>query len=321
MKLSLQVHTGKVELPAVLLIHGLGMNSNFWVAPEKCFILGGLAPLTIFLTNTFEKGDKTISFGLEDPGIQGLWHCLKAAGFSLASWTQSQPLGPIQLAVDELRTVIDTIRSKWPDKSIYIIGHSRGGLVARRLLLENNSGDIDGFITICSPHSGTGMAKFARYLKPAGTLLQKIIPHNSKAALTKALNRLAAFLQSPAIAELTPESAFIASIQKPLPKELRTLSFGGTNPALFQAMVNMPGDHHKIIRFPSLLAGIIPAGHYPEELTPGLGDGLVSAASARLAAGRHHDFPANHVKAAFVPEIHGIILDFLNEKHRADREY
>jgi pimeloyl-ACP methyl ester carboxylesterase len=321
MKQDYSLHAGKPEKGVVILIHGLGMNSNFWDAPEKSFILGGLAPLTIFLTKTFEKGDKTISFGSEDPGIRGLWHCLKEAGFSLASWSQSQPLGPIQLAVEELRLVIDTVRSNWPDKSIYIIGHSRGGLVARRLLLENITGDIAGFITICSPHSGTGMAKFARYLKPAGTVLQKIIPHNAKATLTGALNRLAAFLQSPAIAELTPESAFIASIQKPLPEKMRTLSFGGTNPALFQAMVNLPGDHHKIIRFPGLLAGIIPAGHYPEELTPGLGDGLVSAASAKLAAGRHHDFPANHVKAAFVPEIHGLILDFLNEKHRADREY
>ena len=311
MKVSLKVHTGKPEMPVVLLIHGLGMNNYFWVDPEKCSVLGGLAPLTVFLTDASEKSANTISFGSVDPQTQGLWNCLKSAGFSLASWSQSQPLGPIQVAVAELKTVLENVRKKWPGKAIYLIGHSRGGLIARRFLLEEGANDIEGLVTICSPHAGTGMAKFSLFLKPAGVLLEKMIPTQSKATLTKALGRLSVFLQSPAIAELTPESEFMVSMQKTLPREMRKLSFAGTSPALFQVIVRLPAGNHKVVMFPDMLAGIIPSGHLPRELTPGHGDALVSAASAKLSGSKYYDFPVNHVRAAYDKKVHSIILDFL----------
>jgi pimeloyl-ACP methyl ester carboxylesterase len=312
MKLSLKTHPGKPEMPVVLLIHGLGMNNYFWVDPQKCFVLGGLAPLTIFLTDAEGIPDNTISFGSLDPDTQGLWNCLKSEGFSLASWTQSQPLGPIQIAIDELKTALAKIRNKWPDKPVYLVGHSRGGLIARRHLLEEPAPDIEGLITIASPHSGTDMAKFSRYLKPAGVLLEKIIPGKSKVMLTKALTRLSVFLQSPAIEELTPDSEFISSIKKPLPKQLRKLSFGGTSPALFRIIVRLNADNYKTIKFPDMLAAPILSDHLPRELTPGLGDALVSAKSARLPGSKHYDFPDNHVRAAYDHKIHKIILDFLS---------
>jgi pimeloyl-ACP methyl ester carboxylesterase len=311
MKLQLKSHAGKPEMPVVLLIHGLGMNNYIWIDPEKCYVLGGLAPLTVFLADEVQKPDNTISFGAVKPHTRGLWKSLEDEGFSLASWTQSQPLGPIQIAVDELKTVLEKVRNQWPGKRIYLVGHSRGGVIARRFLLEGNATDIGGLITICSPHSGTGMAKFSRYLKPAGVLLEKIIPDKSKATLTKALNRLSAFLQSPAIEELEPGSEFITSIQKSVPEKIRTLSFGGTSPALFQVIVRLPSGNHKVVRFPDLLAGVIPPAHLPRELIPGFGDALVSAESAKLSGSSHYDFPANHVKATYDNKIHGMILDFL----------
>jgi pimeloyl-ACP methyl ester carboxylesterase len=312
MKFSLKTHTGKPGMPVALLIHGLGMNNNFWVDPGKCQVLGGLAPLTIFLTDAVEKSDNTISFGSVTPGTQGLWDFLKSEGFSLASWTQSQPLGPIQIAIDELKTAFAKVRNKWPDKPVYLVGHSRGGLIARSFLLEEPEASIEGIVTIASPHSGTGMAKFSRFLKPAGVLLKKIIPGKSKAKLTDALERLSDFLQSPAIEELTPESKFMTSIKKPLPKQLQKLSFGGTSPALFQLIVRLPNDNYKTIKFPDMLAGAIPSEHLPRELTPGLGDALVSAKSAKLSGSKHYDFPDNHVRAAYDHNIHKIILEFLS---------
>ncbi len=311
MKISIKTHGGKPEMPVVILIHGLGMNNYFWVDPEKCFVLGGLAPLTIFLTDATGKPENTISFGSLDSGTQGLWNYLKSAGFSLASWTQRQPLGPIHVAIDELKTALETVRNKWPGKMIYLIGHSRGGLIARRFLLEEPANDIEGLITICSPHSGTGMAKFSRYLKPVGALLGKIIPDQSKVMLTKAIGRLSEFLQSPAIEELTPDSEFMASIKRPLPKQLRKLSFGGTSPALFQLIIRLNADNYKVIKFPDMLAAPILSEHLPRELTPGLGDALVSAKSAKLSGSTHYDFPDNHVRAAYDRRIHTIIRDFL----------
>jgi hypothetical protein len=93
---------------------------------------------------------------------------------------------------------------------------------------------------------------------------------------------------------------------------LKKLSFGGTSPALFQLIVRLPNGSYKTIKFPDILAGAIPSGHLPKELTPGLGDALVSAKSARLEGSKHYDFPDNHVRAAYDHKIHEIILDFLS---------
>jgi pimeloyl-ACP methyl ester carboxylesterase len=316
MRLSLKTHDGSPENPVVVLIHGLGMNNYFWVDPKKCSVLGGLAPLTVFLADPERMPANTLSFGSVGPKVEGLWNYLKAAGFSLVSWTQSQPLGPIHIAIGELEAALSAAAEKWPGRPVYLIGHSRGGLIARSLLLGKPETDVKGLITICSPHSGTDMAKFSGYLKPAGSLLEKIIPRKSKVMLTKALGRLSEFLQSPAIGELTPDSDYLKSIKKPLPEQLKKLSFGGTSPALFQLTVRLPADNHKTIKFPDLLAAAVPSEHLPKELTPGLGDALVSAASARLPDSTHHDFAFNHVRAAYDRNIHKLIVNFLSRDAR-----
>jgi pimeloyl-ACP methyl ester carboxylesterase len=308
---SLKTHSGKSDMPVIVLIHGLGMNNYFWVNPEQCYVLGGLAPLTIFLNSETEKFDNTISFGSSALHIESLWDCLGKAGFSTVSWTQSQPLGPIQVAVNELQTVVENVRHEWPGRKIYLVGHSRGGLIARQFLSAKSARDIAGLVTICSPHSGTSMAKFQRYLKPAGSFLGKILPNNARRALPKALNRLAVFLQSPAIAELEPGSEFMAGLNKSLPEQMNKLSIGGTNPVLFHMYLRLPGGNHKVIKFPDLFAGAVPSGHLPKELMPGQGDGLVTAESANLGGSNHFDFSDNHVKAAFDKEIQALILDFL----------
>lgn len=310
-KTSITLHSGNPDMPAVILIHGLGMNNYFWVDPKRCFVLGGLAPLTIFLTDTIDRSHNTISFGTTDPHIRGLWDCLKSAGYSLASWTQSQPLGPVNKAIKELATTFETVKEKWPQKPVYLVGHSRGGLIARKFLLQKPAPVIEGLITICSPHAGTDMAKFSRHLKPVGKFLEKLLPDQSRAALIKALSRISEFFQSPALEELTPQSDFIVSLQKPLPEALKKLSFGGTSPSLFKVMLRLPNSELKIIRFPDFLAPVIPEEHLPKELTPGLGDALVAAESAILSGSKHFDFSDNHVKAAYDKKIHQKILEFL----------
>ena len=96
-----------------------------------------------------------------------------------------------------------------------------------------------------------------------------------------------------------------------LPEKIRQLSFGGNNPSLFQLVVRLPGNNLKILKFPDMLCRAVPSVHLPEELTPGLGDALVSARSSRLPGSRHYDFSANHVRAAYDPELQNLIVDFL----------
>jgi hypothetical protein len=58
--------------------------------------------------------------------------------------------------------------------------------------------------------------------------------------------------------------------------------------------------------------GAIPSIHLPQELTPGLGDALVSAESAKLPGSTHYNFPDNHVKSAYDKQVQKIILEFLS---------
>lgn len=310
-------HTGKPGKPVVILVHGLGMNRYIWDDPDKCFVLGGLAPLTTFLAESPGNTEKAVTMGVVDPRIQGLWHRLAAAGFSIVSWSQSQPLGPIEVAMDEMKKTVSWVREQWPGRQIYLVGHSRGGLIARQYLLQEDPADVMGLVTICSPHAGTQMAKYAGYLNPTGSLLEKILPAESQTAVSKALKRLALFLQSPAIEELRPEAGFIRSIGAPLPERFRLLTFGGTSPALFQVYYKLKqGNDFTVLNFPDLLVRAIPSVLLPPELTPGLGDALVSAKNSRLAGSTHHDFPVNHVKAVFDADIQNTVLDFLCRKKK-----
>ena len=312
-KESLKFHSGTPGKPVVILIHGLGMNSHLWTDPGKCFVLGGLAPLTIFLTDSSGRTDRAVTMGVVDPRIQGFWHRLAAEGFSVVSWSQSQPLGPIAVAIDELKKTVEWARNKWPAEQIYLVGHSRGGLIARKYLLMEEPGNVAGLVTICSPHAGTQMAKYAGYLTPTGSLLEKILPAESQTAVTTALKRLSLFLQSPAIEELRPAADFIQSIGDPLPEKLRLLSFGGTSPALFQVYYKFnQNNEFTALKFPDLLVRAVPAVFLPPELTPGSGDALVSSLSSRLAGSTHYDHPVNHVKAAFDTDIQDAIWGFLN---------
>jgi pimeloyl-ACP methyl ester carboxylesterase len=309
---TLMFHSGIPGKPVVVLIHGLGMNSHIWTDPDKCFVLGGLAPLTIFLTDSPGSTENKVTLGKVHPGIKGLWNRLAAEGFSIVSWSQSQPLGPIAVAIDELKETVEWARNKWPAEQIYLVGHSRGGLIARKYLLLKQPENVSGLVTICSPHAGTQMAKYGGYLTPTGSFLEKILPTESQTAVATALKRLSLFLQSPAIEELSPKADFIHSIAEPLPEKLRLLSFGGTSPALFQVYYKF-NQHTDFIalKFPDLLVRAIPAEFLPQELTPGSGDALVSSKSSRLTGSKHYDLPVNHVKAAFDVNIHNTVLSFL----------
>jgi hypothetical protein len=106
----------------------------------------------------------------------------------------------------------------------------------------------------------------------------------------------------------------MTGLKRSLPLQLSKLSIGGTNPVLFHIYLRLPGNNHKVIKFPDLFAGAVPSGHMPKELIPGLGDGLVTAESANLEGSSHYDFSDNHVKAAFDKDIQTLILDFLQSK-------
>jgi acylglycerol lipase len=73
---------------------------------------------------------------------------------------------------DDLRSVIDVTRRQWPGRSLYLLGHSMGGLIALSLVVSDPSG-IDALV-VSAPVMSTGDA--SRVTVAAGKLLSRMAP-------------------------------------------------------------------------------------------------------------------------------------------------
>jgi len=129
--------------------------------------------VVIFVHGLFGKGEKTWGRFPEllrsDPLLHGAW---EPALFSYPSayvrflFLTSAP--DIQLLAQGLRTELDT---RYPESAvarIAIVGHSLGGLVARRYVLDAFRGSgrcrVDGLCLYGTPHTGAGLARAASYI-------------------------------------------------------------------------------------------------------------------------------------------------------------
>lgn len=281
MKLDIVLNKGDHNKPAVVFIHGLGMDKNIWADPAKSRILGGMFPLRILLNKRYSN---------ETPeNIRTLFHDLQLRGYPVITWSQKRPSGPMDFAVSELNEIVE-LAAGLTKKGVILIGHSRGGLIARKYLMTHSK-DMRGLITISSPHHGSAIAKIGEYLSPLGSLIAPLIPAGKKGLLAGAIKRIAEFLRSGAFLELLPESDFFRTLKDGPLNDLSYASFGGTSPTLFNVYN---------LSFPDILENIIPAQFYPEELKKGRGDGLVSAESSKFPwAHEHHNVHCNHAEILF----------------------
>ncbi len=311
---DLRVYAGKADRPVVVLVHGFGMTGHFWSEPHRCRVLGGLAPVTVFLNEPpapTQPGH--YSTGRPAADVRGLGLRLLDAGFGVVSWSQADPLGPIGRAVDELAELMGMVGVRFGGRPVVLVGHSRGGLVARLYLQRvGTPGPVAGLVTLSSPHGGTRLAEYSRFLQPLGLFLKKILPTTSAGRVAQAMSRMAHFLASPAIEELTPTSAVIESLAG-VPAPVPSLSIGGTDPGLgtfyVRLRVDQPWHPYSLA---DIVARLVPGDRLPPELVAGRGDGLVTAASSILEGGEHADFPVNHVAAAFDRSIAMTVCRFLD---------
>jgi pimeloyl-ACP methyl ester carboxylesterase len=289
MKLDSVVQQGDSSNPAAIFIHGLGMDKNIWVDPGSSRILGGMLPLKILFSNRFS--------GVSAEQMQTLFDDLKIRGHSVITWSQRRPAGPIGFAVAELREIMKMAHEVTQD-GIILIGHSRGGLIGRKYLL-NNDPAVRGLITIATPHQGSSAARFTKYVSPLVSMIHPFIPDGNKGTVTFAVKRVLEFLKSSALKELLPGSNFFKSLHDGPLGWIRYASGGGTNPTLFRIGKTA---------VPDVLEKVIPEKLYPEEMKQGKGDGLVSALSSRLPWGQeHYDFNCNHAEILFDENVRDIL--------------
>jgi pimeloyl-ACP methyl ester carboxylesterase len=282
MKLDIASHQGSGNRPVIVFIHGLGMDKNIWINPSDSRILAGTFPLKILLNRRAAQDQSRV--------IATLYDDLKQRDYSLIAWSQQRPAGPIASVVKELHEIMKAAH-ELSQSGIILVGHSRGGLIARKYLATTGGTSVKGLLTIATPHKGSSIAGISRYITPLISLIDPFIPAGSRGTRSSAIKRTMEFLKSRALKELLPDSSFFQSLEDGPLAWVYYASVGGTNPTLFKI-----SDYS----FPDMLEKVIPAQLYPEELKQGRGDGLVSTESSRLPwTNEHHVFPFNHAEILF----------------------
>jgi pimeloyl-ACP methyl ester carboxylesterase len=279
MVLDIESFQGSPEKPAVIFVHGLGMDKNIWVAPFRSRVLGGMFPLQV-LVSRYASGNARL--------LQTLFHDLRARDYPVITWSQQRLSNRIEAVIPELSAVAGIAR-RMSDVGIIIIGHSRGGLIARKYLSKTDN-SVRGLITIATPHAGSAIAKMALYIAPIASFLGPLAAKGDK-NISRALTRISEFLKSKALQELLPESTFFQTLQDSPRAGVSYISAGGTNPMLFC---------FSSLSFPGIFETIIPENLFPDEMKRGKGDGLVSAESSKIPwADEHFYFDCNHAEILF----------------------
>jgi pimeloyl-ACP methyl ester carboxylesterase len=289
MKLDVVSYRGDAGKPAVIFIHGLGMDRSIWVNPSQSRILGGMFPLEILLGKEFP--------GERSGNVRTLFDDLGSEGYSVITWSQKRPAGPIDSVVPELVEVAE-VANRMTDAGMVLVGHSRGGLVGRKYLLRKEK-SVRGLITISTPHKGSSVARVVKYLSPLASVLNPLIPKRDRGTRSAAMKRVLEFLRSRALTELLPGSNFLKTLKDGPLEWVSYASIGGLKPTLF---------HLYNFAFPDAFEKVIPEGLFPEEMKKGRGDGLVSAESSKIPWGsEHHNFDLNHVEILFDERVRNLL--------------
>ena len=331
MDLDISLNRGSADKPAIIFIHGLGMDKDIWINPSNSRILGGRLSLKIFLgqrpsvkdfglsRDKPKKETAEFSIGVQPDVITTVFDDLKLNGYTVITWSQERPSGPIDAAVSELEKVVKFAK-EMTKAGIVLLGHSRGGLIGRKYLIRKDR-SIIGLITISSPHKGSSIARIACYLKPLASLISPVLNVDNRNTLSFSIKQVLDFLKSRALKELLPESPFLRSLKdKPL-DWIYYLSIGGTDPTLFSLYRWQWGSvkEDKVYRWllrpnelfsiPEIFQKVIPDKLYPEEIKKGKGDGLVSAESSRIPwCNEHYNFSLNHAQMLFDKNVRDLLV-------------
>ncbi|MBE0426073.1 MAG: alpha/beta fold hydrolase [Nitrospirae bacterium] len=300
MKLDTVYYRGEINKPALVFIHGIGMNKDIWINPSNACILGERFPLKILLRKQIQgEGEESTKKNQQCNDLKTTFDDLRQKGYNVITWSQRRPSGPVDSVVKELNEIIK-ITKEMTDSGIILIGHSRGGLVGRKYLLKRDKA-IKALVTISSPHKGSSIAHIAKYLSPLVSITEPFVPKGEKGTLSFSIKRILEFLKSRALKELLPDSAFFRNLKDEPLDWVYYISAGGTNPTLL---------HIYHIYIPDIFEKIIPEKFYPEEFKRGRGDGLVSAESSKIPWGNeHYNFDLNHAEILFDKGVRDVLAE------------
>jgi pimeloyl-ACP methyl ester carboxylesterase len=319
MKLDITIHKGNPEKPVAIFIHGLAMDKYFWLDPLETKAFAKNVPLKYFAAKKprHSNSSRKITIGDVPKKISGLWDDVIREGCSAVCWSQRRPVGPISSAVKELSDVVLIVKKKFPSRPVAFICHSRGGLVARKLM-ESKPQGVKALITIASPHRGSSLSKIGKYIEPLTKPLNPIIPESTRGDVSGIIKNLRELINGKALKELMPGSAFIRNLQDTPASGIHYVSFGGKKTALVHIYKWERMDHtvkaRSILTIPDSLLKIIPSSARPPELIPGKADFMVTAESSVLPwTKEHYNVQANHFTISWNRKVRGKTLEVLRK--------
>jgi pimeloyl-ACP methyl ester carboxylesterase len=343
----LRVWTGADEKPILILIHGFGATEKSWTNPYEEFLGRGKISFDYVLADyrgrpspPYFPFGKFRNYCLSTPLRQlssrppALWDVLKDREYNLITWTQCKPYGSIALAVEELNGIMEESEVIFGGRDpLILIGHSRGGLVARKWIQDHPAkrGRIDGLILLGCPNGGSRLADVADFFARGIRAVGRFIPSEFSPNRGKIFPRLSAFYEDIAglfkgvvLEELRPHSPFILGLKRKELEEQRSripyLNLVGKSTAftkLYRISTDDIGGLREVTSLIDSLSMMVPTVMMPDEIVNEKGDGLVSKGRARIAwmrLGSQKEFPVNHLRLLIDLDVRKEIIRFLEGK-------
>jgi hypothetical protein len=316
------------DVPVIILIHGHGVSKKIWTDPYQESIGPGLLSFDLVLADWshapalpwfFDEASPSLSFSTPLRLIANrpapLWDELQERGYHLLTWTQREPNGPLQFAVDEVPVIMRLARVLFGQAPVVCVAFSRGGLVLRKYIQDYGIvfPELRKVIFLGTPHHGSKIATAADVFGDlAGGVprmtqsLTEMIRRAGFAGPQTALDQVCSlvsqvirFLEGDAIAEMQPTSALIQQLeQREAIERISGIPYanlvGVSNTYTKLYIVHDKGQACTEV---ASFLDLIPDFLVPAELDDGQGDGLVAVRRARLdwvPMGAPEQFAVNH---------------------------
>jgi len=122
MELDTTIHKGRTDRPVVILIHGLSMDKNIWINPLETTMFAKNVPIKSLPQDApghVRSKTKKVLYWRCPEKVDSIWAALQIKGYNLVSWSQKRPVGPISVAVEELKQVMEITRTAFPENLLH----------------------------------------------------------------------------------------------------------------------------------------------------------------------------------------------------------
>ncbi len=306
--LGVRYHAPEAGRPLVLMLPGLACTADHFTDPLNARLTGDSGnsiPFDWLLTTLqppsngaywpfFDSHRLSLCPPLKSTGrkVESIFDRVVRTGCGAITWSPRKPSGPIAHTVEEAATLCDLILAEeFAGARLVFLGHSRGGLLARRLLAVR--ADLrhraSALIMLSCPNHGSRLATLMDRLKWfSGEVLAHTVAFTSglsgeeRTSLARFLRNYLFFVARGALQEIRHDSKLFQEYRQ-MEKHERTWGVPyyhlyGTSPRYNRLYIKVGDDYRTVLEMWDGLPWLVS----PDELKMGKGDGLVAWEHALL---------------------------------------